>query len=111
MSNFITNAGNASLKSRLSVLINESQELRFLVGFFYFSRISELHESMAANAYDKERIIENQKAISLYKYLSGNIGITNDKFNLSLYEFVIQWYSMLVELRIKRYQKRSDVCG
>ncbi len=35
MSNFITNAGNASLKTRLSVLINESQELKFLVGFFY----------------------------------------------------------------------------
>ena len=50
MSNFITNTGNASLKSRLSILIKESQELKFLVGFFYFSGISELIESLKANA-------------------------------------------------------------
>lgn len=49
MSNFITNTGNASLKSRLSILIKESQELKFLVGFFYFSGISELIESLKAN--------------------------------------------------------------
>ncbi len=50
MSNFITNTGNTSLKTRLSVLIKESQELKFLVGFFYFSGISELIESLKANA-------------------------------------------------------------
>jgi len=50
MSNFITNTGNASLRTRLSVLIKESQELKFLVGFFYFSGISELIESLKANS-------------------------------------------------------------
>lgn len=49
MSNFITNAGQASLKTRLSILIRESEELKFLVGFFYFSGISELIESLKAN--------------------------------------------------------------
>lgn len=49
MSNFITNSGNASLKSRLSILIKESQELKFLVGFFYFSGIAELIESLREN--------------------------------------------------------------
>ncbi|MDY0151893.1 MAG: hypothetical protein RBS43_06425 [Candidatus Cloacimonas sp.] len=49
MSNFITNTGNASLKTRLSALIKESQDLKFLVGFFYFSGISELIESLKAN--------------------------------------------------------------
>ncbi|MCB5260087.1 MAG: hypothetical protein LHW48_06390, partial [Candidatus Cloacimonetes bacterium] len=50
MSNFITNTGSAQLKKRLSILIKESQELKFLVGFFYFSGISELIESLKANA-------------------------------------------------------------
>jgi len=49
MSNFITNKGSAQLKTRLSILIKESQELKFLVGFFYFSGISELIESLKAN--------------------------------------------------------------
>jgi len=49
LSNFITNTGNTSLKHRLSTLIKESLELKFLVGFFYFSGISELIESLKAN--------------------------------------------------------------
>ncbi len=49
MSNFITNTGNASLKTRLSILIKESQELKFLIGFFYFSGISELIDSLKAS--------------------------------------------------------------
>lgn len=49
MSNFITNQGSAQLKSRLITLIKESQELKFLVGFFYFSGISELFEGLKEN--------------------------------------------------------------
>ncbi len=49
MSNFITNKGSAQLKTRLATLIKASQELKFLVGFFYFSGISELIESLKAN--------------------------------------------------------------
>ncbi|HNU76663.1 MAG TPA: hypothetical protein PKL88_03030, partial [bacterium] len=49
MSNFITNSGNKNLKSRLSELIRESQELKFLVGFFYFSGIQELIDSLQQN--------------------------------------------------------------
>ncbi|MCB5229974.1 MAG: phospholipase D-like domain-containing protein [Candidatus Cloacimonetes bacterium] len=50
MSNFITNQGAAQLKTRLSTLIKESLDLKFLVGFFYFSGISELIESLKANS-------------------------------------------------------------
>ena len=35
--NFITNIGQSSLKERIHTLIKHSQELKFLVGFFYFS--------------------------------------------------------------------------
>ena len=35
--NFITNnAGQKALKSRINTLISISEELKFLVGFFYF---------------------------------------------------------------------------
>lgn len=45
--NFITNyTKNATLKKRLEELVNHSQELKFLVGFFYFSGWRELYESL-----------------------------------------------------------------
>src|SRR5690606_8546263 len=44
--NFITNAQQRSLKSRIHTLIQHSQELKFLVGFFYFSGWRELYEAL-----------------------------------------------------------------
>jgi len=50
MSNFITNSeGEGRLQERLSQLITHSEELRFLVGFFYFSGIRELYDSLKQN--------------------------------------------------------------
>jgi SNF2 family DNA or RNA helicase/HKD family nuclease len=43
---FITNAATHTLKKRLEQLILHSQELKFLVGFFYFSGWRELYESL-----------------------------------------------------------------
>ncbi|MGI5872497.1 MAG: helicase-related protein [Bacillota bacterium] len=42
--NFITNAQQHTLKERIHTLIKHSQELKFLVGFFYFSGWSELYD-------------------------------------------------------------------
>jgi len=47
--NFITNSDTKELKRRLNQLIKSSKELKFLVGFFYFSGIRELYESLKAN--------------------------------------------------------------
>jgi len=48
--NFITNnKGQKALKSRLNTLISISEELKFLVGFFYFSGWKEVYESLKAN--------------------------------------------------------------
>ena len=44
--NFITNAQPRSLKGRIHSLVKRSQELKFLVGFFYFSGWSELYEAL-----------------------------------------------------------------
>lgn len=46
MTNFITNEEGKDLKKRLVELIENSKELKFLVGFFYFSGIAELYESI-----------------------------------------------------------------
>jgi len=48
-STFINNTGNKILKERISQLIGISKELKFLVGFFYFSGIRELYESLKKN--------------------------------------------------------------
>jgi superfamily II DNA or RNA helicase len=48
--NFITNnTGQKALKSRLNTLISISEELKFLVGFFYFSGWKEVYESLKTN--------------------------------------------------------------
>ncbi len=43
---FITNSKSRTLKKRLDELIQHSQELKFLVGYFYFSGWRELYESL-----------------------------------------------------------------
>ena len=49
--NFITNNhGQKALKSRINTLISISDELKFLVGFFYFSGWREVYESLKANS-------------------------------------------------------------
>ena len=49
MKNFITNTDAESLKERLIELISKSEELKFLVGFFYFSGIRELYSELKKN--------------------------------------------------------------
>ena len=49
MSNFITNNDAKDLKKRLIELIKKSDELKFLVGFFYFSGIRELYKGLKEN--------------------------------------------------------------
>ena len=44
--NFISNSAKSKLKDRIIELVSKSQELKFLVGFFYFSGIRELHEGL-----------------------------------------------------------------
>ncbi len=47
--NFITNARQRTLKDRIHTLIQHSRELKFLVGFFYFSGWQELYQALQAN--------------------------------------------------------------
>jgi len=44
--NFITNSDASSLKARLGEIIEKSEELKFLVGFFYFSGLDALFDAL-----------------------------------------------------------------
>ncbi|MCE5175504.1 MAG: helicase-related protein [Bacteroidales bacterium] len=87
-SNFITNnTGQKSLKSRLNTLISISEELKFLVGFFYFSGWKEVYESLKANENITVRLLVG---LQVDKFLYDNLiehGIqedrlsNNDRFN------------------------------
>ena len=49
MKNFINNSGSKNLKTRLIELIQKGKELKFLVGYFYFSGIRELYNGLKDN--------------------------------------------------------------
>jgi ERCC4-related helicase/HKD family nuclease len=72
MKNFITNSGSENLKKRLIELISKSEELKFLVGFFYFSGIRELYSELK----------ENKNVV-----LKVLVGLNVDNFNYKLVEY------------------------
>ncbi len=57
MSNFITNTDSKDLKKRLIDLIQKSDELKFLVGFFYFSGIRELYKGLKEKPNQKIKVL------------------------------------------------------
>lgn len=72
MNNFITNQQTKELRKRINQLITKSKELKFLIGFFYFSGIRELYEGLK----------ENQNFI-----LKILVGLDVDKHNFKLIEY------------------------
>ena len=73
--NFITNAEEKTLESRLKTLIKHSKELKFLVGFFYFSGINVLYEALK----EKEEEIKED-------FIKVLVGLGVDKTVYGLYE-------------------------
>ena len=61
MSNFITNSTADNLKKRLLDLIKKSEELKFLVGFFYFSGVQELYKGLKENPNVKMKVLVGLK--------------------------------------------------
>ncbi len=72
MKNFITNSEAENLKKRLVELINKSDELKFLVGFFYFSGIRELYSELKQNPKVALKVL---------------VGLNVDKLNYQLIEY------------------------
>lgn len=71
MKNFITNSQSNNLKKRLIELISKSNELKFLVGFFYFSGIHELYDGLKQNPNAKIKVL---------------VGLSTDKTNKGILE-------------------------
>lgn len=81
MNNFITNSKEEiSLKARLQKLISVSEELKFLVGFFYFSGWQEIYKTLQKN--DKV-ILKILVGLQVDKHLSNIIEIGNKDENRS----------------------------
>ena len=57
MKNFITNSKEGDLRKRLIELIQKSDELKFLVGFFYFSGIRELYKGLKEKPDQKIKVL------------------------------------------------------
>jgi len=72
MKNFITNSDAENLKKRLTELINKSDELKFLVGFFYFSGIRELYTELKQNSKVAIKVL---------------VGLNVDKLNQQIIEY------------------------
>ena len=77
MSVFITNEGLKNFRERLKILIKNSKELKFLVGFFYFSGINELYTTL------KEMYENNELETEHIKIL---VGLYVDADNYGIYE-------------------------
>ncbi|MEO0272654.1 MAG: helicase-related protein [candidate division WOR-3 bacterium] len=78
MTNFITNSPEKPpLSERLRTLIRNSNELKFLVGFFYFSGVQALYDELKS-LYDKGKIKDGHLKIL--------IGLNVDLINFNTYE-------------------------
>jgi hypothetical protein len=81
MNNFITNAeADATLKGRLTKLISASTELKYLVGFFYFSGWQEIYTSLQKNT---EATLKILVGLQVDKHLSNMVEIETNEENLS----------------------------
>ncbi len=72
MGNFITNSGTKQLKNRILELIPQCEELKILVGFFYFSGLKELYEGLKNNPNIKLKVL---------------VGMNVDRVNYGLIEY------------------------
>ncbi|WP_297889710.1 helicase-related protein [Sulfurihydrogenibium sp.] len=75
---FITNDDEKNLEKRLKELIQYSSELNFLVGFFYFSGIHALYETLK-DLDDKGKLKE--------EFLKVLVGLNVDTANYGIYEY------------------------
>lgn len=88
MNNFITNSQEKQLRTRLLELLSKSNELKFLVGFFYFSGLKELYEGLKSN----DKVI-----------LKILVGLNVDKINQRLFEYGDPDKKITDDERINRY--------
>jgi HKD family nuclease len=83
MNNFITNSGTSQLKNRIIELISRSEEIKILVGFFYFSGLKELYEGLKNNNKVIIKILVglnvDKTAYGLVEYADNNPSISDNE--------------------------------
>ncbi len=91
--NFITNTEKTiSLKDRLQKLISASSELKFLVGFFYFSGWQEIYKELLKNDKVKLKVLVG---LQVDKYLTGIVEVENKDDSLSREEHFTRFIKSL----------------
>ena len=81
LNNFITNSGEGiTLRQRLQKLIGASRQLKFLVGFFYFSGWQEIYKSLQSHPDITLKILVG---LQVDKYLSGIVEVAGEEDSLS----------------------------
>jgi superfamily II DNA or RNA helicase len=92
MNNFITNSDKRQLKNRLIELLSKSKELKFLIGFFYFSGLKELFQGLKSNDIVKLKILVglnvDKTSRGLFEYGDKDIKITDDERVHQFYESI-----------------------
>ncbi len=92
MNNFITNSNDKYLKNRLQRLINGSKELKFLVGFFYFSGWQEIYKTLKKN---DDVCLKILVGLQVDKYLLNIIETEHEESNLSNEEYFTNFMKSL----------------
>jgi len=105
---FITNQGSKNLKERIVELLNVSKELKFLVGFFYFSGLKELYEGLKKKEEKGDDFIfEVLVGLNIDKPQYGLIEIAENK-NLSNEEIFEKYYDSIVKaLNYKEFDNKE----
>jgi len=89
---FITNSKSRTLKKRLEELIHYSRELKFLVGFFYFSGWRELYDSLKNR---RDLIIKLLVGLDVDKALNGVLEVAKEDDSLSNDELSDRFFASL----------------
>src|SRR6266545_5822214 len=89
---FITNSKSRTLKKRLDELIQHSQELKFLVGYFYFSGWRELYESLKTQ---NDLTIKLLVGLEVDKSLNRVFEVSKDGDSLSNDELADRFFASL----------------
>jgi ERCC4-related helicase/HKD family nuclease len=88
INNFITNNQTKQLRKRILELLSESNEIKILVGFFYFSGLKELYEGLKNNSNVKVKIL---------------VGLNVDRTNYGLIEYAENSYNISDDERINHF--------
>ena len=103
MANFITNDNDKELKKRLVELVENSNEMKFLVGFFYFSGIRELYKGLKTNDSAKLKILVglniDQSNYRLIEYAEENEELSGEEIIDSFLGDIRNRYRMRISIR------------